>query len=439
MPRNKWTSFRESILYRTFSVYSIIFLVVFAANAVALSLVAHYLMPWDNMLFAWGRVPIFVSGNFFVGILVRNEHVVNAMFRTMLAVPRSWSLSIRRPCAKIYHYGGFHSGCNTAATLWYFFFAVLVIADDHRSGAFWIASLVIMVITLTLLVIMIAFATPYLRTVWHDGFEVVHRQGGWVILLLFWAQIFLAAKVLSDGTRQSYHLVLLINPTLWIHAATTALVLYPWLYVQKVAVTNICLSNHVIKVCFSDLKFEAGTAIRVAKTALNEYHAFAVIPEPNNAPGFSILVSNAGDWTSDLIKNPKTHLWIRKITAFGVVSVAKMFSPVVIIATGSGIGPCLAMFTALPNHDFRIVWSTRTPEEHYGADILNTVHMADPNATIINTDVNGRPDINALAEEKFRETNAEAIVIIARSKTTRTLVRAMEKKGIPCFGPIFDS
>jgi hypothetical protein len=44
-----------------------------------------------------------------------------------------------------------------------------------------------------------------------------------------------------------------------------------------------------------------------------------------------------------------------------------------------------------------------------------------------------------LAEEKFWETGAEAIVIISRQETTKNVVRAMEKKGIPCFGPIFDS
>jgi NAD(P)H-flavin reductase len=431
----------DTILFKVLSVYTMIFTIVFVLNAATLALVAHFEKPWDSFTFIYGRIPIFVSGNFLIGVLVRNEHVVNAMFRTMLAIPRHWPLTIRRYCAQVYHYGGIHSGCNAAATIWYTFFVILAIMDTDpmRTGAAWIASLILMVITLTLLIIMIAFATPCLRTAWHDGFEAVHRQGGWVILLLFWGQIILSAKLINNSTGREYHSITVKSPTLWIHSATTLLILYPWMHVRKMNVTCECLSDHVIKVHFPGLRPHAGTAVRVAKTILNEYHAFAVIPEPHEAPGFSILVSNAGDWTSDLIRHPRSSLWIRQITAFGVVSVVKLFSPVVVIATGSGIGPCLSMFTALLDHQFRIVWSTRNPVRTYGTGVLNSVRAADPNATIIDTDAQGRQDIVSLAENKFRETRAEAIVIISRAGTTKKVIRAMKRKDIPCFGPIFDS
>jgi hypothetical protein len=406
-----------------------------------LGLVVHYLHPWDRILFTWSRIPVFVSGNFFVGIAARNEHVINFLFRTILAIPTSWPLRIRRACAKVYHYGGVHSGCNTAATMWYFLFAVLVVMDSHRSreGAFWITSLILLITTLTLLVVLIVFATPRLRNVWHDGFEAVHRQGGWIILLLFWAQIFFAAMVVSQRVGETYRTVLVRTPTLWVHTATTMLVVYPWLFVRKVKVTNQGLSNHVIRVCFTGIRAKAGTAIKVAKTPLNEYHAFAVIPNSNNELGFSVLVSNAGDWTNDLIKYPRDYMWIRQLMAFGVVSVIKLFSPVVVVATGSGIGPCLAVFIDLPHHDFRVVWSTRSPLQTYGADVLNIVQNADPNCTIINTDENGRPNLVQLALEKFEQTRAEAIVIISRAETTKQMMKAMESRNIPCFGPIFDS
>lgn len=418
-----------------------IFATVFILNVVGLSMIARFKSPWRDVVFIYGRIPIFVSGNFFIGVLVRNEHIVNAMFRTMHAIPTSWPLMIRRYCAQIYHYGGIHSGCNVAATMWYIFFALLVIMDimNERVGGIWVASLVLMIITLTLLVTLVLFATPCLRKAWHDGFEAVHRQGGWVILLIFWAQIFLAAKICADDTGTGFKSSIINSPTLWIHTATTLVIIYPWLYVRKINVQSECLSDHVIKVKFPGRKGQGGTAVRVAKTILNEYHAFAVIPEPNGAPGFSILVSNAGDWTSDLIKNPRDSLWIRQITSYGVVSVARMFSPVVVIATGSGIGPCMAMFTALPEHDFRILWSTRNPTLTYGNDIVDNIRRTDRNATIVDTDLQGRQDMIVLAEEKFWETGAEAIVIISRQETTKNVVRAMEKKGIPCFGPIFDS
>jgi NAD(P)H-flavin reductase len=428
-------------LSSTWSAYSILFLLVLLSNALALGLVVHYLHPWDRVLFIWSRIPIFVSGNFFVGIAARNEHVINVLFRTILAIPTDWPLGIRRACAKVYHYGGVHSGCNTAATVWYLLFAVLVVMDSERSreGAFWTASLILLIVTLTLLVVLIIFATPRLRNVWHDGFEAVHRQGGWIILLLFWAQVFFAVKVVSDRLGQTYGEILVKAPTFWVHTATTALVLYPWLSVRKVKVTNQSLSDHVVRIRFSGIQAEAGTAVKVAKSVLNEYHAFAVIPDPNNDPGFSILVSNAGDWTNDLIKHPREYIWVRQLMAFGVVSVVKLFSPVVVVATGSGIGPCLAMFIQLPHHDFRVVWSTRSPLQTYGAEVLSIVQEADPNCTIINTDENGRPNLVQLTLEKFEQTRAEAIVIISRAETTNQMVKAMEKRNIPCFGPIFDS
>jgi NAD(P)H-flavin reductase len=77
-----------------------------------------------------------------------------------------------------------------------------------------------------------------------------------------------------------------------------------------------------------------------------------------------------------------------------------MFKPVLVVATGSGIGPCLGIFLALRNHPFRILWSTKSPEKTYGAEIARMVYNADPNATIVDTDVTGRCDIVALTEQK---------------------------------------
>ena len=54
-----------------------------------------------------------------------------------------------------------------------------------------------------------------------------------------------------------------------------------------------------------------------------------------------MLVSRAGDWTSDLIDEPPTHVWVRGIPTVGVANVRRLFTKVVLVATGSGIGPVL--------------------------------------------------------------------------------------------------
>ncbi len=54
-----------------------------------------------------------------------------------------------------------------------------------------------------------------------------------------------------------------------------------------------------------------------------------------------MLVSRAGDWTSELIDHPPTQVWVRGIPTVGVANVRKLFTKVVLVATGSaGSGPC---------------------------------------------------------------------------------------------------
>lgn len=84
---------------------------------------------------------------------------------------------------------------------------------------------------------------------------------------------------------------------------------------------------------------DTGTAIRITHSPLKEWHAFATIPEPERAE-FSLIVSRAGDWTANIIQNPPTKLWVRGLPTNGVLRVAPMFRRMVLVATGSGIGPC---------------------------------------------------------------------------------------------------
>jgi ferredoxin-NADP reductase len=150
-----------------------------------------------------------------------------------------------------------------------------------------------------------------------------------------------------------------------------------------------------------------------------EWHAFAAIPEPSGK-GFSIIVSKAGDWTKRII------------------AVAPLFKKVVLVATGSGIGPCMPviMERRVPCH---VVWSTKNPLSTYGQEILDTILAMDSEAIIWDTDKKGRPDMVKLAYQAYKESGAECVCIISNRSTTAKVVYQLESRGIPAYGPILDS
>ena len=70
---------------------------------------------------------------------------------------------------------------------------------------------------------------------------------------------------------------------------------------------------------------------------------------------------------------------------------------------------------------------------------MQQVANADPGAMIINTRASGRPDMVALTYHLFRESNAEAVFAISNPSLTRKVVYGMESRGIPAYGPVWDS
>jgi NAD(P)H-flavin reductase len=197
------------------------------------------------------------------------------------------------------------------------------------------------------------------------------------------------------------------------------------------------MSPHAVRLYFTYTNPTIGTAIRLSERSLIEWHTFATIAKPDEKE-FSVIVSNAGDWTSRQIKTAPTKLWVRGVPACGVLRIAPLFRSIVLVATGSGIGPCLPVIYArqLPA---RIFWSTPHPDQNFGPEVISAVKEADPNDVIHNTKTMGRPDMVAITYRLLRESGAEAICIISNKKLTQMVVYAMESRGIPAFGAIFDS
>jgi hypothetical protein len=372
-----------------------------------------------------------------VALLVRQDYVVNFLFKICWCVPLSAPLRLRRLLAKVYEYGGVHSGAAVSSVIW---FAALTAFLTKEFVCAQLRDVPIMTFTyvlLGLLAVIVITAYPRFRFMSHNTFENVHRWAGWSSLLLFWVELVLFANILSQGSDSPLGIILIQQPAFWFLLVSSLHSIYPWLRFHKLHVQPEKLSNHAIRLHFTE-KVPLFVGLRISDAPLQEWHSFACIPE-RNGNGGSVLISNAGDWTQKTIKGPKPYYYIKGVPVTGVLCMAQIFRKVVIVTTGSGIGPCLGVMQDIPNTPCRVIWSTPSPLQTYGEGICNAVLRVDPKAVIIDTRASQRPDLVQLAYNLYIESGAEAVFCISNPKLTRKVVYGMESRGVPAFGPVWDS
>jgi hypothetical protein len=369
--------------------------------------------------------------NLSLGILIRQQRVVNALFWLATRVPVSWPLWIRWGAGKVFHFGGLHSGGTVAGTLW-FGFLLFGMGANRLAGAALPSDLTLglSAAMIALMVVMIVSALGPIRARFHNAFEKLHRFAGWTVLGLFWAQTVSLTRDMGAPLMQS--------PAFWMLCVISLSILSPWLSLKRVAVEIEKPSNHVVLARFNygDTPF-AGSSNAISHTPFGEYHAFANIPAPNE-PGYRLAISRAGDWTGRFIDTPPKTVWVKGITTSGVARIEVLFKKVVYVGTGSGIGPILPHLLAgeVPN---ALIWSTRSPRQTYGDALVDEIEAHTENPVIWDTDTRGKPNLSALALQAVRDTGAEAVIVISNQKLTRRVVHDMESLGIPAFGAIWDS
>jgi hypothetical protein len=77
----------------------------------------------------------------------------------------------------------------------------------------------------------------------------------------------------------------------------------------------------------------------------------------------------------------------------------------------------------------------RSPRATYGDAVVDEILAAQPDATIWNTD---EPDVLRLSYGVYLTSDAEAVICISNRAITANRP-PLERRGIPAFGPIFDS
>ncbi|KII86925.1 hypothetical protein PLICRDRAFT_274094 [Plicaturopsis crispa FD-325 SS-3] len=420
----------RNLRHQIFSLYRRLFGLVFVANV---GTFIYFIVRGGTNAGKLGEVVVI---NIFCSILMRQDYVVNAFFAVFCAVPRSWPLSIRRICARVYHIGGLHSGCAISAILWLIFFTVRATQELVAGQKTSVATVVVTYwILLTLFGIAI-FAHPSLRTVAHDQFERTHRFLGWFATALVWAQVILLTndyKVIG----QSLGNALLASPSFWLVLVMTLSIILPWVRLRKETVRTEVLSKHAIRIYFDYATPVPGSYARISLNPLTEWHSFATFAEPDK-PGFSMVVSRAGDWTSKRIDDPPAKLWVRGVPVCGVLRVLPMFRRVVLVATGSGMGPCAPCVLArrLP---IKLLWTSPNVRQTFGNKFVDAILAASPDAVIYDTRTHGKPDMVKLTYRLVREFDAEAVCIISNQSLTKKVVYGMMSRGIPAFGAIWDS
>ncbi len=342
VPEKRYNRLLRNLRWTIFSVYRRLNVLIVAANIVSIIILAsqHRLVSMSPE-----KAATAVSINLAIGVLVRQELIINSLFWLFGRCPQWFPLRFRRLAAKIYHLGGVHSGAGMSATLWFAFFNVSIV-KAFRSGVIQRHQRSIAITTVildVLLVSIIAMAHPGIRSRMHNHFELVHRFAGWTAVGLFWAEFALLAhaKVHSMNPTSAQQAVL-GSPIFWTLLVATISIALPWVWLRKVPIITEFLSDHAIRLHFTYTNLPLCAAPRLSTSPLLEWHAFAGIPE-KDGQGFSVLVSNAGDWTARIIRSPPSKLWVRGVPTLGVLHVAPIFKKMVLVATGSGIGPILSL------------------------------------------------------------------------------------------------
>ena len=325
--------------------------------------------------------------NISIAILIRQQYVINWLFKIATSVPTSWPLSIRQQAGKVYHFGGIHVGAAIMGTVWFAAFSTsLMMQYVNGQAGVSLATVIVTVAILLILLMMIGFATPKYRAKYHDHFELTHRFGGWASLLLFWAQTVL----FTNDQRGSlpFGMALLGSLGFWLLLLVTFSVILPWLRLKKVPVEIKRPSSHVALVKFDHgVTPFAGSSTPVSRSPFTEWHSFANVPSPDEE-GFRLTISRAGDWTGKLIDDMPSHVWVKGIPTAGVGNIDQLFKRVVWVATGSGIGPCLPHLLT-QEVPAKLVWSTRTPRKTYGDELVDEILSVQEDAVIWDTNENG--------------------------------------------------
>ena len=172
----------QYLRFRLFSIYARLLLIAIATNLGALACLVSQLWrdgfistPSENDE-VQGKILLAVSLNVLITLSLRNECVINILYRIFVINSSNLPLWLRKRVARLYGLGGFHSGCAFSAFLWYTFYSGLIIGAlmNGQQDKTHSVRLSIAILIWVIFVVIIGLALPTFRERMQDYFELVH-------------------------------------------------------------------------------------------------------------------------------------------------------------------------------------------------------------------------------------------------------------------------
>lgn len=424
-----------------FTAYRILMGLAFIANFICFAL---WLSKEVNTDLRLSNVLLAVSINLFVAVIVRQEDWINASFALISKLPLNLPLKTRALIADFHHYGGLHIGAALSSSLWYILFVVLntintaaCIRENKMTVWLWIDIVTCYLFMLFLLFICVT-AHPKLRAKFHDSFEHTHRFAGWASLAVLWLNTGIAPRAHPSSPP------LATSPALYLLSAITFLIALPWLRIRRVPIRAEKVSARELKITFPYAHMPYTSTVRFSRSPLMEWHAFATIPSPDGFTA-SIIISQAGDWTRDIIASPPSTLWLRSPPAKNFLACVPLFSSLLLVATGAGIGPMLSLLLSpsiaamrAQGRAVRVLWCVYEPDAPHWGFVQQIIRAVDPAPRIFDSK-KGRPDVAFEARYLAKVEGLEAVMVVSNKSVTEGVVSGVKRAGGCAYGAVFDS
>lgn len=127
---------------------------------------------------------------------------------------------------------------------------------------------------------------------------------------------------------------------------------------------------------------------------LNEYHPFSVISSQDQGRSITLGIKAIGDFTQRLAQ-VKPGMPVKVKGAFGHFQRPNNNYPIVMIAGGIGITPCLGMLESLPNDRVAyLIWSVRSANEYVFREKILCLQESHPHLKVIVHDTSKKGYLN---------------------------------------------
>ncbi|MBW0470936.1 hypothetical protein O181_010651 [Austropuccinia psidii MF-1] len=380
-----------------------------------------------------------VTGNLLVAIAIRSEWVMRLLYWLSIKLFRRWSPMWFRVVivAILYHIGGFHSGCGIGAMMW------LALAWTYHFMSrelYHPAVLATLFISMLITIVTCFVATPLVRALYHNIFEMTHRFLGWLGVISSLAFVITSSWWdVNTQTWKTSGAYLIRMEEFWYIIAIIILIIGQWITVRHVPVVVQAPSSKasIVKVPGG---LTSGLHTRISRGGLREWHIFGSISEGKHADCHYIVIAVQGGFTRALNKQKPLTLYTKTWKPCGLPYFSRFFTKGVAICTGSGIGAVGS--TCIQHDDWYLVWIGSDLEKTYGKDFVNFIsEKIEPHRLLIwdTKGPLGRPDVNVELARIYQEWNAQVALFIGSPALNLSVLRTSRARGIPVFGSIWDA